>query len=966
MTALHPVIYIPRVSSDKPPLPAALDPSGAPYLVGRQLERDAFDRSWDRMASGHLGVALVGGPPGVGKTRLVAEVAANAHRAGAVVLHGAGRPDFSQPFQAFVEALRPLTRWHALQEDLDDSLDEDLDRFLRPPDDRSQTVPTSRGRLFDSIARILSRASAFAPLLLVIEDAHWAGPPSLELLQHLVRSTPGDRILLVVTFRTAPPDRSEDLARVLGDVYRHPGVERIDLEGLSVADILEFLVRQGESPSIARRLAGDLRDLTNGNPYFLSEVWKAGLRRNSLADMVSTAGLPPTVGEVIWSRLAHLAPEYQQVLMAASVSSEAIESEVVAEVAAQPLDTVLAALDAAVEMELLVSSQPEGYSFVHELARQALSSRIPVSVLGRLHGRFGKALSERYAGDPDRAASLAHHFSLAPDHRHEAHRYAVAAGEHAERALAFEEAALHFLAAAGAAPDDEAAERMQLRAGRALVTTADFAAAREAFAGVCRSQDPTRRAQGAIGFEDAGWRPGRFGSEAVGHLMEAWRRLGSLQTEPLGVRVQCHLARALSYTGDYDQALKVGEIALTEARRLDDPRLEASALIFPLHTSPDVSDLINERVEQAVRLVESIDDVDLLGQIAYAQGVNAYVLGNPEEWQRSIASLKAVADLTGQPFHRVALLGSLGAFEFTRGHYEKARRLIDSMLEPMNAFEDEGHEGLHAVGTYMIERETGLQAIAPLITGEPGAELGGWMPGLLAIYTELEMVDATRTVLDDMMAGDAPARAGGRYDGLLAAFLTEAIVMLGDRGHAEVLYDWLEPRAGTNLLFGYFLMVFGSADRYLGMLADAVGREAAPHFEAALEMDTRMGSVHHRTETLARYSAHLRRSDPKRSEALKREAMELAGLMGSTRVMRLTERKPDILPDGLTPREREVLELVALGNSNREIAERLFISEKTAAHHVSSILMKTGSENRTQAARYATEHGLDGSGARSR
>lgn len=917
------------------------------------------------MASGRLSILLVGGSPGVGKTRLVAEAAANANRAGAVVLHGAGHPDFSRPFHPFVEALGSVTGWKTLMDDLDGPVAADLERFLRPPDDRSNTNPTARGRLFDSIAQVLSRASAFAPLLLVIEDAHWAGPPSLELLQHLVRSTSRDRILLVVTFRTAPPDRSEDLARVLGDVYRQPGAERIDLEGLSVADILEFLLRQGESPSTARRIAGDLRDLTNGNPYFLLEVWKAGLRQGGLTGTVSSAGLPPTVGDVIWSRLAHLAPGHREVLMAASVSSGVIEPEVVAEVVAQSPGAVLGALDAAVEMELMVSSQPNAYSFVHELARQALHSRIPASVLGGLHGRFGHALAERYAEDPDRAASLAHHFSSAPDHRREAHQYAVAAAEHAERALAFEEAALHFRAAARSAPDDEAAERMLLRAGRDLVITADFAAARAALAEVCRSQDPTRRAQAAIGFEDAGWRPGRLGSEAVAHLMEAWRRMGSEQTEPLGVRVQCHLARALSYTGDYDQALKVGEIALAEARRLGDPQLEAAALIFPFHTSPDVSELINERVEQAVRLAASIDDVDLLGQIAYAQGVNAYVLGNPEEWQRSIASLKAVADLTGQPFHRVALQGSLGAFEFTRGHYERARRLIDSMLEPINAFEDEGPEGLHAVGTYMVERETGLEAIAHLITGEPGSELGGWKPGLVAIYTELEMADATRMVLDELMAGDAPARAGGRYDGLLAAFLTEAIAMLGDRRHAEVIYERLEPRAGTNLLFGFFLMVFGSADRYLGMLADVMGSDAAPHFEAALDMDTRMGSVHHRAETMARYSAHLRRSDPVRAEALRREAMELAGLIGSARILRLTEMPPDFLPDGLTPREREVLELVALGHSNREIAGRLFISENTAANHVRSILMKTGSENRTQAARYAVEHGLDGAGARS-
>jgi DNA-binding NarL/FixJ family response regulator len=173
--------------------------------------------------------------------------------------------------------------------------------------------------------------------------------------------------------------------------------------------------------------------------------------------------------------------------------------------------------------------------------------------------------------------------------------------------------------------------------------------------------------------------------------------------------------------------------------------------------------------------------------------------------------------------------------------------------------------------------------------------------------------------------------------------------------------------AGLNLLAGHFTAVFGSADRYLGRLDSLLG-DGSPgdRFEAAFDLDARTGAVLHQAETLAAHAAHLRRTgkDPARAQQLTEQALSIADPRGLRRITGMLasgdsqQGCTSARPDGLTSREIDVLRLLGAGASNREIAGQLFITENTAANHVRSILMKTGAGNRTQAAIYATTHGL--------
>ncbi len=199
-------------------------------------------------------------------------------------------------------------------------------------------------------------------------------------------------------------------------------------------------------------------------------------------------------------------------------------------------------------------------------------------------------------------------------------------------------------------------------------------------------------------------------------------------------------------------------------------------------------------------------------------------------------------------------------------------------------------------------------------------------------------------------------------------YLTDACAALGDEAMAAIVYPELEPLAGTTVMISHLVACYGAADRYLGMLAATLGEPglAEEHFERAMEQNKRMGASTWVAHTGYEYGRFLLRRGPgvrDRAQALLGEAAGLAeqigmeGLLGKIRSLGVPASE-GVLPGGLSPREAQILKLVATGLSNRAIGEELTISEHTAANHIRSILRKTDCANRTEAASYAHRHGL--------
>jgi DNA-binding CsgD family transcriptional regulator len=302
-----------------------------------------------------------------------------------------------------------------------------------------------------------------------------------------------------------------------------------------------------------------------------------------------------------------------------------------------------------------------------------------------------------------------------------------------------------------------------------------------------------------------------------------------------------------------------------------------------------------------------------------------------------------------------------------RGSFEEAKRQAILIQERASKLDQDYASGLFGMQMFVIERAQGGISRLPLELVRAAANEGGWKPGAIAMYTEFGLAREVALLLPDVISFCEETTVLSGQWSAVAVFAAEAAAFLRDRGAAHRLKTLLAPFVGTNMMMGHLMLPFGSADRCLALLDHVLGLPTATElFERGLDLDRRVGSVTHEAETLLSFAAHLDAiGEPSRADEIRRQGHAIADRIGFRRRIPLVDAPPRSSAPapspshaGLTPREIEVLRLLATGASNREIGEALFISTNTAANHVRSILMKTGNMNRTQAAIYAAEHGL--------
>ncbi|ORA96435.1 hypothetical protein BST27_25500, partial [Mycobacterium intermedium] len=410
------------------------------------------------------------------------------------------------------------------------------------------------------------------------------------------------------------------------------------------------------------------------------------------------------------------------------------------------------------------------------------------------------------------------------------------------------------------------------------------------------------------------------------------------------------------------------EITLDEKSRLGDSAVLLHALLASLWhgVTPEMSDSQLERSVEIMRSLQHSRDYDALGSVGHFRAMVSYVVGRPDDLAASAADLERSVQACGQPFFGFVSACVNQALMYLRGDFTGAERWADIALHTGNTFGADGTEGSYGVQMFMIRRETGdLKRFAGFVDGSE-TFAGRWVPGLLALYTELGSESGMTRALNHLLTRNLQDHTEEAQWPMELVFMVEAALQLGNREALHALRPFVARYAGKNLVAGQFVALFGSADRYLARIAALGGDDAAAerHFATALEMDQKMGAPVHVAETLARsalFAASAGRTDEARR--LAGRAHEIAAPIGQSRVLDLVDpllTSAPQGPDGLTDREIEVLRLLADGLSNRAIAERLYISINTAANHVRSILLKTGAANRTQAAMYANERHLLG------
>ena len=983
------------------PLPAALATTARQRLVGRADEWSILAGAWARAESGGREVVLIGGEAGAGKTRLAAEFARQCHDAGAIVLLGTCDEELALPFQPWVHALDHLLRSLPgygrpinADRDLGDLLMllPQLERLLPGlPRPASADPQTERYLLFSAVDRVLASAARRAPLVLLLDDVHWAGRQTLELLRHLVRSGSAARLMVVATFRDGAADLTDALADCLVDLQRSESVTRVRLAGLDAAGVEQYVAGalDQELDSDLRILAAAAAERSGGNAFFLGELWRHLIHHGVVVRLddrwvvsrdLASVGAPDSVKEVVASRMARLSRRARRPLELAAVAGLRVESRVLSLATGMPADEVAVGLDELVDNGFLVSVGGHllTYQFVHALVRDTVEEVLSPATQAALHLRIAEALEQIY--DADRRpvyAELAGHFGAAAGvaGAERGVRYGRLAAEQARGTGAYDEAVSHFEAVLRLLPDIdvEATEvlvdlgQVQMRMGQAFKAQHTH---ERAFDAARRNGWAEQAALAALGYEEAVHQPGAPGGPAVRMVSEAIGLIGD-EHVPLRIHLQASLSRSLYLSGESEGAVSAAEQALAMARAVGD--LEGLAAVLQAVTI--VTTDPNRQLQASTELQEVASRLGDGWSAAYATG----------NMMRALIELGRLGEATEVlKQHRVlSNRGRYLIFQFMGHVYDALLSLAAGRFDEAELAAEQAHAlgdssdtlfdvGVYGLQMFAIRREQGrLAEVLPLMRAlsARGDDHPMWRPGLTALYAELGMFDESRRELELLSPDSFAAVPRDSVWPACLTFLAEACIACRAAEHAATLLRELDRYAGRNLMVA-MTICFGPADRLRGGLAHLLGRddEAEQHFRAAMVLADRSASpvwrahVQHDWSVLAAAAG-----DMALASSLARQALDTAMMLGmSTLVVRSASLLEHAVPaaagsptsDGMSERELDVLRLIADGCSNREIGERLFISQHTAANHVRSILQKTGCANRAEAAAYAVRRKL--------
>jgi class 3 adenylate cyclase/tetratricopeptide (TPR) repeat protein len=460
------VVWMPRGVGDdlSVPLPGRIGAAVAAAFVGRAREREGLVEALRAVEAGARRVVLISGEPGIGKTSLSAGFARDAFAGGAAVLYGRCDEDLGIPYQPWAEALAHLVG-HGPEAVLAAHVGArggELVRLAPGLATRTElTVASSsdgeseRYLLFGAVVDVLARVSALAPVVLLLDDLHWADRQTVQLLRHVVSAEAPLRLLVIGTFRESDVGTDHPLVEALAALHRESGVERLALRGLGDDELLTLMEATAGHEMTEEGVA--LRDAllaeTAGNPFFVGEMLRHLAETQAIfqddqgrwvaSDDLRTSGLPVSIREVIGRRVARLGAQTQSVLSLAAVIGRDFDADVLARVANLDEDAVLDLCDAAVTAAVLTEADMAGrYTFAHALIEHTLYDDLSAGRRARAHRTIAEAIEELCGDDPGaRIGELAYHWAAAvqPTDTSKAVHYAQIAGDRALDLLAPDE-----------------------------------------------------------------------------------------------------------------------------------------------------------------------------------------------------------------------------------------------------------------------------------------------------------------------------------------------------------------------------------------------------------------------------------------------------------------------------------------------------------------------------------------------
>jgi tetratricopeptide (TPR) repeat protein len=576
-------------------------------FVAREAELVELRRALEAARHGGGSVVLIGGEPGVGKTRLAEELAREAKACGMRVSVGhCYEMEGAAPYNPFVEMLEaviqdlPAEMIRRMLADDAAEIARVIPRLRRAfPDIPSPLdLPPEQERqvLLDALRSLIARGASLRPLLLVLDDLHWADESTLLLLRHLAGQIEALPVLVVGTYREVELDSARPFARALEDLVRSRQASRVPLKRLSeesVETLLASLGGQQPPPKVVASIFSE----TEGNPFFVEEVFKHLLEQGRLLDdrgrfrsdlVIGDVDVPEGVRLVIGRRVERLGDRAVQVLTAASVIGRGFSFELLDAITEFDTETVLDVVDQAERAGIVRSEQVGGAArlvFSHELIRQTLLSRLSLPRRQRLHAQVGESI-ERMSGSAsdDFVADLAYHFvqaGLAADQT-KTLRYSILAGERAYEAAAFDDALAHF----------ERALTFEHIADDATLATLfeDLGFARRSVGDLDEAVGAWNRAIDVYQRLGNSESLGRLAAEATNQLEWVGRWTESVTMAGRGLtalegtdsryrcRLLCQVGMAISLAGDYHAGAEMLDQAKSIAEQRGDERLLAEAI----------------------------------------------------------------------------------------------------------------------------------------------------------------------------------------------------------------------------------------------------------------------------------------------------------------------------------------------------------------------------------------------------
>lgn len=858
------------------------------------LERDeVLAELRDRLRQAEAGrgsLILIGGEAGSGKTAVLRRFAESAH-ASAIVLIG------------HCESLS-------------------TPRTLGPVYDIAEVEPALRQHLGDGAPRdrlfraVLTRlGSAARPVVLAIEDAHWADEATLDLLRFLGRRMEGKPSLVVVTYRDDEVGPRHPFRLVLGDLAAASAVHRLSIPPLTVQGVATLAAGSGLDPAA-------LHARTGGNPFFVTAVVAAG------------GGMPETVRDAVLARAGRLPPAAWAILEAAAVIGAAIDPDLLHQVTGAADEAIAACLESGI-----LEDHGGAFAFRHELAREAVSSAISPARRKTLHAQVLQHLEATLSG-PLHPARLAHHAEEAGDqaavlrHAPEAARRAAHFRSHREAADQYRRA-FRF---ASDLPPTERARLLEALARESYFTAQidQALAARTAALGIWSQRgDARKEGENRCHLADLLWAQARI-ADAEREAEAAVALLERFDAGPELALAYGTLARLRGTTHRDDHAIHLGEQAAVLAQRVgaEATRLDALTTIAEVRLARGEIDSAQEQLEQNLRQCIDAGLDELAARAFICLGHGFAECGRPHDavrhFERGIAFC-ADRDLDLPLRHIQALLARV---HVDLGAWDQARRLATAVV---------------SIDTV----PPGTRIYALLAAGRMRARLGE--PGAASL-------------LDAALAIAADSRSISLL-GPTHAARAEAAWLAGDRqraaAEARAAYDPAIERDGHWSLpeAAYWRWAGGDLAVPPAVAAGPFAMQMRGQWAAAATAWDQRGF---------RYDGARARLDSNDETALREalSAFEALGCqpaaaiargrlrdIGARRIPRGPRPATRANPAGLTARESEILAQLADGLSNQEIASRLFLSPRTVERHVSSILGKLGASTRAEAAAAAARLG---------